>query len=395
MTRHQPRDPQPGLTPPLGFSERPGRLLAAGILLVAALLGTSVVSPTTARADSVATAQARVDALQRLARDTTAKLTSGTRAWESDQARLRTLRLDLGNTRRRITTAQARLDAEQAQVDGLVRSLYMRPAATELQLAMTQTPDEVLSSLQSRQSLDVAAGTQGDVLARAVSARHELRRQEADARALVADAARLAASSAARLVELNTLADRTSGQLTAAQDTLRRALAQRAAALARAARDRASRSRAAARLTVSVPTGPACTGQSTAGQANGNLDPGSLCPLWEAPGNMLRADAAKAFNAMSQYHARTTGSPLCVTDSYRSYAEQVSVYHRKPGLAAVPGTSEHGWGLATDLCGGVQTFGSSAYQWMTANAARFRFGHPAWAEPSGSKPEPWHWEFAG
>jgi LAS superfamily LD-carboxypeptidase LdcB len=98
---------------------------------------------------------------------------------------------------------------------------------------------------------------------------------------------------------------------------------------------------------------------------------------------------------LSVYHWRTTGKPLCVTDSYRDYARQVDVYRRKPGLAAVPGTSRHGWGLAVDLGCGVQQFGSPAFNWMRANAARFHFVHPSWAEPSGSMPEPWHWEYTG
>jgi LAS superfamily LD-carboxypeptidase LdcB len=127
--------------------------------------------------------------------------------------------------------------------------------------------------------------------------------------------------------------------------------------------------------------------------SNGNLDPAVLCTLWRAPGHRLRTDAARAFNAMSAYHARTRGTPLCVTDSYRSYAAQVDVYQRKPSLAAVPGTSEHGWGLAVDFCGGVQTFGTSAFRWMKANAGRYGFHHPSWAEPSGSRPEAWHWEY--
>jgi LAS superfamily LD-carboxypeptidase LdcB len=139
--------------------------------------------------------------------------------------------------------------------------------------------------------------------------------------------------------------------------------------------------------------GAYCRNSDTAGQTNGNIDPDSLCPLWMAPGQRLRTDASKAFNVMSKYHAKVLGQPLCVTDSYRSYARQVDVYHRKPGLAAVPGTSQHGWGLAVDLGCGVQDFGSPAYNWMKANAGRFGFFHPDWAEPSGSTPEAWHWEF--
>ena len=91
----------------------------------------------------------------------------------------------------------------------------------------------------------------------------------------------------------------------------------------------------------------------------------------------------------------TRDHPLCLTDSYRSYGAQVDVYGRKPHLAAVPGTSNHGLGLAVDLCGGVQTFGTAAYRWMKANAPAYGWVHPSWAEPGGSRPEPWHWEFVG
>jgi hypothetical protein len=89
------------------------------------------------------------------------------------------------------------------------------------------------------------------------------------------------------------------------------------------------------------------------------------------------------------------GSALCVTEGYRSYSEQVAVKLRLPGLAATPGTSKHGLGLAVDLCGGVQDFANPAHLWLNRWAPLFGWHHPAWAEPSGALPEPWHWEFAG
>jgi LAS superfamily LD-carboxypeptidase LdcB len=89
------------------------------------------------------------------------------------------------------------------------------------------------------------------------------------------------------------------------------------------------------------------------------------------------------------------GAPLCVNDSYRSYAQQVSVFARMPQLAAVPGTSRHGFGVALDLGCGVERFGSEAHRWMKANGPRFGWVHPSWAEPDGSLPEPWHWEYVG
>ena len=138
-----------------------------------------------------------------------------------------------------------------------------------------------------------------------------------------------------------------------------------------------------------------CLGASTAGFANGQIPADVLCPLWGTSGQMLRADAAAAFNALSRAYAETFGAPVCVTDSYRSYDEQVAVRILKPTLAAVPGTSNHGWGVALDLCDGIQTFDSPQHVWMQQNAMAFGWFHPSWAQRDGSKPEAWHWEFAG
>ena len=128
---------------------------------------------------------------------------------------------------------------------------------------------------------------------------------------------------------------------------------------------------------------------------NGKIPVSALCPLFGAPGESLRPGAAAAFNAMSIAYQKDTGSPICVTDSYRSYAEQISVKEVKGKWAATPGTSEHGMGRAVDLCGGINSFGTPAHLWMKQNAPLYGWFHPDWAEQSGSLPEPWHWEYAG
>jgi hypothetical protein len=138
-----------------------------------------------------------------------------------------------------------------------------------------------------------------------------------------------------------------------------------------------------------------CTGGSLAGFANGRLPVTLLCPVFAAPGKYLRADAAYAFDRLSHAYAVEFGSPVCVTDAYRSYDDQVRVFTQRPGFAAHPGRSNHGWGTATDLCGGIESFGTAAHAWMLANAPLFGWFHPAWAEPTGSLPEAWHWEFGG
>lgn len=128
--------------------------------------------------------------------------------------------------------------------------------------------------------------------------------------------------------------------------------------------------------------------------SNGAIPRSALCGLWGAGSHVLRADAAAAFSALSQDYAATFGTPICVTDSYRSYAMQVDLIARKPTLAATPGRSNHGWGKAVDLCDGVNTFGTATHEWMRANAPRYGWFHPAWAGQGRVRAEAWHWEFA-
>jgi hypothetical protein len=222
--------------------------------------------------------------------------------------------------------------------------------------------------------------------------------QDEQARAAVAatDASRHQAEATTRAAAANVSA-------LAAVAAYRAKVVQRRAELARTstvlqrARLRATRLDAAAQAAgVSgwTPAAP-CAGGDVSGLANGRLPLAALCPLVLAPGKLLRSDAAYAFNSMATEYAATYGTPLCVTDAYRSFDAQVAVKAEKPLLAAHPGRSNHGWGIAADLCGGIESFGTPAHEWMNANAMLFGWFHPPWAEPTGSNPEPWHWEFAG
>lgn len=130
------------------------------------------------------------------------------------------------------------------------------------------------------------------------------------------------------------------------------------------------------------------------GYPNGLIPAAALCRIGVAA-HVLRCDAAQAFQAMSQAYAATFGRPLCLTDSYRTFDAQVDLYRRKPALAAVPGTSNHGWGLAVDLCGGAESFGTPQHRWLTEHAAAFGWVNPGWARQGGGREEPWHWEYAG
>lgn len=128
---------------------------------------------------------------------------------------------------------------------------------------------------------------------------------------------------------------------------------------------------------------------------SGRLDPSNLCQVGHAPaGTVLRCDAAQALDALSAAYRARFGANLAITDAYRDYAGQVAVYAAKPGLAAKPGTSNHGWGLAVDL-GNVSSEASPQYQWLRVNAPTYGWQHPSWARSTGSKPEAWHWEYVG
>jgi zinc D-Ala-D-Ala carboxypeptidase len=84
--------------------------------------------------------------------------------------------------------------------------------------------------------------------------------------------------------------------------------------------------------------------------------------------------------------AKRDGVSIGITDSYRPYAEQVDLARRKGlysqgGLAAKPGTSEHGWGMATDL-----DLDAKALSWMRQNADKYGF-------INNVSRESWHWAY--
>jgi zinc D-Ala-D-Ala carboxypeptidase len=118
---------------------------------------------------------------------------------------------------------------------------------------------------------------------------------------------------------------------------------------------------------------------------NGRIPPAALEAIDTSGAHRLWAPAARAFRAMAA-DASAAGVTLRVTDSYRPLeaqerlARQKGLY-RDGGLAAVPGTSNHGWGLALDL-----NLDSSALAWMRDNGWRHGFVEDV-------PREPWHWTY--
>ena len=128
---------------------------------------------------------------------------------------------------------------------------------------------------------------------------------------------------------------------------------------------------------------------------NGEMPADALCPATLDRLQQLRCDAAVAYRLLDAAYAASFGTDLCITDSYRSREGQERAHVAKPNLTATPGTSVHGLGLAVDLCGGVERFGSAENDWLLAHGPAFGWIHPSWAAAGGSRPEPWHFEYSG
>jgi D-alanyl-D-alanine carboxypeptidase len=90
---------------------------------------------------------------------------------------------------------------------------------------------------------------------------------------------------------------------------------------------------------------------------------------------------------MSSAPGSVSGTPMAASPS------SIRSRPKKPYLAAKPGTSNHGWGLALDLECGADNYGGIAYEWLATHGPDYGWHNPPWAQADGSKPEPWHWEF--
>ncbi len=389
----------------------------SGALVLAAVLGTS--SPVAAAPPAPArpTSASIADQVRELDREVTrvsAALTAGVARYEQAQDRLRQLTQDRVAARATAEARQADAAASRASFGGLARAAY-KGGVPPLVAALLSGDPRSMSDLAYVQRSVAALGVQRSEQAARdersqQAAAGELVRSDADRRSAVVLQQAVDAQLAALLAEADRLTTRlavTGDALAAARaDEAARARALAAARARERAAERAAAARAAAALRA-IPSGVAasvtltdsaagtCGPASALDEANGFLPDTTLCPLSLGRGHRLRTDAARAYERLAAAYASSLGRPLCVTDSYRSYAAQVDVFARKPSLAAVPGTSQHGWGLALDLCGGIQVFGSEAHEWMRANAPAFGWHHPRWAQQGGRKPEPWHWEFSG
>lgn len=127
--------------------------------------------------------------------------------------------------------------------------------------------------------------------------------------------------------------------------------------------------------------------------SNGQIPLSAMTEIATASGHFLRDDAAIMFAELNSAFKERFGRNIMMTDSYRSYGSQVATKASKGWLAASPGTSNHGWGLALDLSGPEAKWNTAERNWLVSNGSDYGWISPEWANTT--KPEPWHWEFAG
>lgn len=174
---------------------------------------------------------------------------------------------------------------------------------------------------------------------------------------------------------------------------------------------------------MALPIAPVTLPRDLSGQTNGRLDSTLLRTV--PGGGQLHHLAARAWNAMVA-DARKSGYDLPLTftygGTYRTYSQQEYLFRSRyeiggayggckvwngqtwckklvngkvPATAAVPGTSNHGWGLAidsaydTDVTDGLGPDDAAAitshpgWTWLLANANKYGF---SWEMQT----EPWH-----
>jgi D-alanyl-D-alanine carboxypeptidase len=330
-------------------------------VLTAVLLVTAVI---VAPQPGAAAREDPVAELRRSASQARADLEKATKQMSSRQKELARSQERLRATLQDLAKADAELDRIREPLARLANAAYQQPASGSLSIFGSGDPSGAL-----RHSADVThIAEQQQALVRQADGLHKRRQQ------LVSTSQDLQSRNAVEQTRLQQEIDGLKAK--SAQLTKDLTAKLRQLEVDRERKLRASCDESLAAKSVEFP--------------NGLIPAKYLCNLPQK-GEQLRADAALGFYKLNFAYKRRFGRNMCVTDSYRSLADQQRVYVQRPGFAAVPGTSNHGKGQALDLCGGIQLGGSVQFNWMEANARKYGWFHPAWAY---SNPyEPWHWEF--
>ncbi|WP_426594205.1 M15 family metallopeptidase [Cellulomonas sp. McL0617] len=136
--------------------------------------------------------------------------------------------------------------------------------------------------------------------------------------------------------------------------------------------------------------------------SNGKLPPSALTAIsWTKDPHgtpyYLRSDAAAALERLDVAFRSAFGHNLGLDLTYRDYDTQVAMRAALGTVAAVPGTSTHGTGLALDVPELPCEYGWDTPQrtWLVTHGPTYGWTSPAWAHQNGSNPEYWHFDYVG
>lgn len=314
--------------------------------------------------------------LKQQADKASASLSAATQKYEDDKGKITLAQARVRRTRIDAARAGQVYEKWRVKVARFAVSAYGSPLPNDASVLMSSRNPE--TAVQRATSLSVLTSTQVYAMRKATSEKRRADSLARKAQQLAKAAATERSNLAKEIAALKKKSAATTRALIKLVDRMNGGAA----------------SRDASRIILSITCKQGATSDriKNGNFANGLLPQWALCRLPSYPArDQLRADAAKAFVDLNAAYRAHFGRKICITDSYRTLASQQRVYYAKPGMAAVPGTSNHGWGLALDLGCGVQTYGSPQFNWLKQHGARFGWVHPSWAEHSPF--EPWHFEY--
>lgn len=306
--------------------------------------------------------------LRRQAEQAVSSLQKATRTYEKHRSDLRKAKKKFRQTTSDLRTTSRRLARLRVPLARYANAQYQNPGSGIAAIALSGDPDENMHSAADAYELTIQKST---LVVQASTLNDSKRTLNNSAKRLVTSIEGDQKRLNKEIIALRKKANRTVHTL------LRKAAKMGVAA------DRSGR--------LTMFSCDAASAAEAEKYPNGLIPHRYLCDLPQK-GYQLRADAAVAFARLNAAYQQQFHHEACVTSAYRDIGKQRLLYQSKPpGYAAVPGSSNHGLGLAVDFCGGVENQGSPQFNWLQANSKRFGWVHPAWAYTGPF--EPWHWEY--
>lgn len=138
-------------------------------------------------------------------------------------------------------------------------------------------------------------------------------------------------------------------------------------------------------------------------QTNGKISSSMLVAIpWDKEKTLIAAPALKDLTRMNTAFKARFGKNLDIDLAYRTRSTQDYLMKELgPYIAAKPGTSNHGWGMAIDVPETYDySFRGKYYKWLKANSKKYNWIHQGYLEEYRNGKlnpyrEAWHFEYVG